>query len=456
MTPPEREKYNKGKLVKNATEALLNLFGEDASVKQIKSKMDAVHDAVEKAPLGPTKKATLIQVADDQNLTVENVKNIEKLYAYKAGGGGKENILGEVKQVLKAMTTKPTSGQSDAAAFGGTRTTREARKKAGEAFIGGSLLTGVSMAGISTAWNSLNKKPPTPSQATAFEKAFSQAHNAGENTFMFKGKEYTTNVRKGKAKGGKPKGLGDEGYTLEEAREEETRRRALEDLERIEAAKQEAEDDREGTIDPDTLEEMRQREMDKKMEEGYRAAKKRPFAEGSLMVPAEGMPEDTYDNIPPEEMEEAMASQLPDDEMEDDYFGYVMDESLDDEEQSYLATVLESDPRLSEIIDKVITVASEFSGAGEVDGPGTGVSDSIPARLSDGEFVMTKKATDQLGADNLQVIMDDAERAFDGGYQMKADGGYMTPSKAGDNSLDKTDEEINKLMMGANRMPSLR
>jgi hypothetical protein len=69
---------------------------------------------------------------------------------------------------------------------------------------------------------------------------------------------------------------------------------------------------------------------------------------------------------------------------------------------------------------------------------------------------MTKKATDQLGADNLQVIMDDAERAFDGGYQMKADGGYMTPSKAGDNSLDKTDEEINKLMMGANRMPSLR
>jgi len=224
-------------------------------------------------------------------------------------------------------------------------------------------------------------------------------------------------TKQGKAKGGKPKGLGDEGYTLEEAREEETRRRALEDLERIEAAKQEAEDDREETIDPDTLEEMRQREMDRKMEEGYRAAKKRPFAEGSLMVPEEGMPVDTYDNIPPEEMEEAMASQLPDDEMEDDYFGYVMDESLDDEEQSYLATVLESDPRLSEIIDKVITVASEFSGAGEVDGPGTGVSDSIPARLSDGEFVMTKKATDQLGADKLQVMMDDAERAFDNRHQ---------------------------------------
>ena len=53
-------------------------------------------------------------------------------------------------------------------------------------------------------------------------------------------------------------------------------------------------------------------------------------------------------------------------------------------------------------MDKVITTASEFSGAGEVEGPGTGVSDSIPARLSDGEFVFTKKATDQIGADNLQ------------------------------------------------------
>ena len=176
---------------------------------------------------------------------------------------------------------------------------------------------------------------------------------------------------------------------------------------------------------------------------------------GSLMIPEEGMPVDTYDNIPPEEMDEAMASQLPDDEMEDDYTSYVMDESLDDEEQEYLAGVLESDPRLSDILDKVITVASEFSGDGEVDGPGTGVSDSIPARLSDGEFVMTKKATDQIGADNLQVMMDDAERAYDGGYQMKAEGGMMDEDPK-DPMMSKTKEEIEKLMMGANRMPSLQ
>ena len=180
-------------------------------------------------------------------------------------------------------------------------------------------------------------------------------------------------------------------------------------------------------------------------------------AEGSLMMPEEGMPVDTYPNIPEDEMDEALASQLPDDEMEDDYISYVMDESLDDDEQDYLANVLQNDPRLSDILDKVITVASEFSGAGEVEGPGTGVSDSIPARLSDGEFVFTRKATDQIGADQLQTIMDDAERAYDGGYQMKAIGGYMQEDpEEQDSPLSKTDEEIRKLMMGANKMPSLR
>jgi len=170
------------------------------------------------------------------------------------------------------------------------------------------------------------------------------------------------------------------------------------------------------------------------------------------MMPAEGMPVDTYDNIPPEEMDEALASQLPDDEMEESYIDYILDESLDDSEQEYLADALQKDPRLEGILDKVMVTASEFSGAGEVEGPGTGVSDSIPARLSDGEFVFTRKATDQLGADNLQVMMDDAERAYDGGYQMKAEGGMMEDK----DPMSQTQEEIEKLMMGANRMPSLQ
>ena len=107
-------------------------------------------------------------------------------------------------------------------------------------------------------------------------------------------------------------------------------------------------------------------------------------------------------------------------------------------------------------MDKVIVTASEFSGAGEVDGPGTGVSDSIPARLSDGEFVITKKATDQIGAENLQRMMDDAERAYDGGYQMKAMGGMMDEEDPEAFDMSKTNEEIDKLMMRANRMPSLQ
>ena len=39
----------------------------------------------------------------------------------------------------------------------------------------------------------------------------------------------------------------------------------------------------------------------------------------------------------------------------------------------------------------------EFSGSGPIEGPGTEKSDSIPARLSDGEFVFTAKATEEIG-----------------------------------------------------------
>ena len=182
---------------------------------------------------------------------------------------------------------------------------------------------------------------------------------------------------------------------------------------------------------------------------------------GTLMMPEEGMPVDTYPNIPADEMAEAEASQLPDEEMEDNYIKFVMDESLNDEEQEYLAEALTKDPKLSDIMDKVITTAGEFSGAGEVDGPGTGVSDSIPARLSDGEFVFTKKATDQIGAENLQRMMDDAERAYDGGLQQMNVGGMPRQEEEeelekGRFDMSKTDEEIKKLMIGANKMPSVQ
>jgi len=85
-------------------------------------------------------------------------------------------------------------------------------------------------------------------------------------------------------------------------------------------------------------------------------------------------------------MEEPM---VPDETMEKDYLDFILDEALDEEEEDFLMEQLESNDRLSIIFDKVIDVATEFAGSGPVEGPGSGVSDSIPARLSDGEFVFT-------------------------------------------------------------------
>ena len=169
------------------------------------------------------------------------------------------------------------------------------------------------------------------------------------------------------------------------------------------------------------------------------------------------MPVDTYPNIPPEEAAAVEASQVPDEQMEEDYLGFIVDEALDDEEQTYLMSKLENDPQLSQIFDKVVGTASEFSGSGPVEGPGTGVSDSIPARLSEGEFVFTDKATEQIGADELQQMMDDAERAYDGGLMRKLLGGKVqTEEGLLASSASTDDEEIKKNMVSSNRMPSLR
>lgn len=54
-----------------------------------------------------------------------------------------------------------------------------------------------------------------------------------------------------------------------------------------------------------------------------------------------------------------------------------------------------------------------YEDGGEVEGPGTGTSDSVEARLSDGEFVFTAKAVEQIGADNLMAIMKEAEKQYD-------------------------------------------
>ena len=189
-----------------------------------------------------------------------------------------------------------------------------------------------------------------------------------------------------------------------------------------------------------------------KYKKGSKVRKAKQMGGEALLVPpeqvsvspiAEDIPIDTYPNIPPGEEAALEASQAPDDQMEEDYLEFIVDESLNDEEKTYLMSKLEDDPQLSQIFDKVVGTASEFSGDGPVEGPGTGVSDSIPARLSEGEFVFTDKATEQIGADELQKQMDEAERAYDGGLMRKVLGG-------------KVEEEIKKTMISSGRPPSLR
>ena len=115
---------------------------------------------------------------------------------------------------------------------------------------------------------------------------------------------------------------------------------------------------------------------------------------------------------------------LPDEEMEDNYIDFILDEALTEEEEDMLMSKLQQDEQLSMLFDKVVEVASEFAGSGPVEGPGSGVSDSIPARLSDGEFVFTAKAVEEIGADELMRMMKDAEMRADERQGM-ANGGEM-------------------------------
>ena len=104
---------------------------------------------------------------------------------------------------------------------------------------------------------------------------------------------------------------------------------------------------------------------------------------------------------------------VADEDMEENFVDYIIKEALPEDKQMKLKEQLEANPDLSELFDEVVIRASEFTGAGSVDGPGTGTSDDIPARLSDGEFVFTAKAVEQIGADKLMKMMKDAEAAYD-------------------------------------------
>ena len=142
-----------------------------------------------------------------------------------------------------------------------------------------------------------------------------------------------------------------------------------------------------------------------------------PLLMGGRQIKAEGGSiDDQMMMVMTPPMESEMEPEMPmesDGDMEDGYTRFIMEEALSEDEEDMLMSKLEQDEELAMLFDKVIDVAQEFAGSGPVEGPGSGVSDSIPARLSDGEFVFTAKAVEEIGADNLMAMMKDAEMKAD-------------------------------------------
>lgn len=83
------------------------------------------------------------------------------------------------------------------------------------------------------------------------------------------------------------------------------------------------------------------------------------------------------------------------------------------------------------------------------------MSDSIPARLSDGEFVMTADATEEIGADRLQSMMEDAQANAKARRQDMQEGGAVEEEPKVDRfgkpiDEDIAEDEIKKGMMSVN------
>ena len=155
------------------------------------------------------------------------------------------------------------------------------------------------------------------------------------------------------------------------------------------------------------------------------------YAEGDVVedeMPDEDMPPMQELEVEEESLLQPMGmdNEMPMDDEEDitdeDLEGMdaIIDTSaLSDEEEQLLDEAVEMHPELEAIIPKL--VATECTDDGEVEGPGTGTSDSIPALLSDGEFVFTAKAVKNIGVDKLRKMMKQAEADYDAGIESQAE-----------------------------------
>jgi hypothetical protein len=140
------------------------------------------------------------------------------------------------------------------------------------------------------------------------------------------------------------------------------------------------------------------------------------YAEGDMV---EEMPMNMEESMleKPLGMDEDMDNEEITDEDLEGMDAIIDTSALSEEEETVLDEAVEMHPELEAIIPKL--VATEFTDDGEVEGPGTGTSDSIPALLSDGEFVFTAKAVKHLGVDKLRKMMKDAEESYDAGVQIQ-------------------------------------
>lgn len=68
---------------------------------------------------------------------------------------------------------------------------------------------------------------------------------------------------------------------------------------------------------------------------------------------------------------------------------------------------------------------------GSVDGPGTGTSDSVPAMLSNGEYVLNAQAVDRLGVPFLNGLNTGRLRGFASGGLVGSGGAYNRPASVG-------------------------
>ena len=501
MVPPEREAYVGGgaallkailkpktKKAKKISDKLQETYNTEEIEEAVQEMVEIVDKNTKVNKAGKAdlkiKKSDLVMEASnnlskrDVFMTTNDLENILKLDNIREGSGGKtDNLYDSIVQLAASKIEEPSlMGQfvGDIAGLStrGDRSTAvdTGLKTAAVAGTAGALLSNVDR--LSDAAEGIYSEL-NPSERERFNKEFSAAQKKGLKTFDFIGDDGETRTiavklaaednpnvvyeRAEKAFGGVLKAISKR-LGKKQGAEDIAEISTKELMELDESVQIETMGKLLGYSNKEILKLVKDSKTDPKI---YEILTDELIEMNELMKERLGkadggpMPVDTYDNISPEEEMQQAEDMLPDEEMEEEYVDYVAEEVLEPEEQEYLFKVLDEDPRLEGILDKIILNATEFAGEGEVEGPGTGISDSIPARLSDGEFVITRKATDQIGADNLQKMMDDAERAYDGGLMAKAEGG-MPVEGMERYDMEKDDEDtLNRQMAYSNRMPSL-